>query len=116
MVKDKLRIKDILNSIHNIGVFLEGKYYEDLEGSMLLKSAVMAQLMIIGEAAKNVSEKTKEKYEDIEWKKASSMRDILIHEYFGVEWEIVWDTIKEDLPILEAKLQEIYEETSNDKD
>lgn len=115
MERDKLRLKDILDAIKNIEDFIAGKDYKDLESNMMLKSAIMAQMMILGEAAKNIGDETKERYSDIEWDKASSMRNVLIHEYFGVEWEIVWDTIKKDIPILKERLQKIYNEFSNGK-
>lgn len=74
---------------------------------MLLKSALMAQLMIIGEAANKISDELKTTHTEIEWDKMIGMRNVLIHEYFGVVWEIVWDTIKIDLPKLKILIEQI---------
>ena len=105
--RDKQKITDILEAINYIEVFINNKSFENLNDDMLLKSAIMAQLMIIGEAAKSLSDELKNSTTDIEWHKVVGLRNVLIHEYFGVVWEIVWDTIKVDLPELKSKLEKI---------
>ena len=62
---------------------------------------------VIGEATKNVPPEFKEKYQDIPWRRIAVMRDILIHEYFGVDLNLTWEVIKEDLPLLKGKLEEV---------
>jgi len=69
--------------------------------------AVIRNLEIIGEAAKNVPSEIRNKYPQIEWKKVSGMRDMLIHEYFGVDADIVWDIIHHKIPDLIQNLREI---------
>ena len=59
--------------------------------------AVIRNLEVIGEATKNVSEEIKEKYPEVEWKEAAGFRNVLIHDYFGIDLEAVWDTIKKNL-------------------
>ena len=107
MRRDNLRIKDALAAIDKIEKFLESVDFSDLERDELRKSAVMAELTIIGEATKNISKELQQKYVEIEWSKASSLRNILVHAYFGVEWKILWDTIREDLPKLKSQLKKI---------
>jgi uncharacterized protein with HEPN domain len=107
MKEDKVRLGDILKAIKHIETFVAGKTFLDLDEDMLTKSALMAQLMIIGEAAKSVSDKTKAENNEIEWTQIVGLRNVLIHEYFGVMWEIVWNTIKKDLPVLKEQIEHI---------
>lgn len=107
MKRDRQRLQHILKAIHNIELFMTDKSYADLEDDLVLKSAIMAQLMIIGEAANNVSDKVRSKYKEVGWEKIVGLRNILIHEYFGVVWEIVWDTTKKDLPALQGQITDI---------
>lgn len=73
----------------------------------MIQSAVIRELEIIGEAAKNVSVETKSKHPDIPWKQMSGLRDKLIHDYFGVDLDAVWETVKRDLPVLKEKLVDL---------
>jgi len=72
-----------------------------------LKRAFIRSLEIIGEATKKIPQETRMKYPDIPWRNIAGMRDKLIHEYFGISYEIVWETIKEDIPFLKQKIEEI---------
>lgn len=78
----------------------EGKDYEIFSNDQILTRAVVRSLEIIGEAAKKIPPDFRSQFPLIAWKDISGMRDRLIHHYFGVDLEIVWNTIKDDLPIL----------------
>jgi uncharacterized protein with HEPN domain len=69
-------------------------------------------LEIIGEAAKNIDEDFRNRYAEIPWKKIAGLRDVLIHEYFGVNMKRVWRVIKIDLPNLKSKISRIWEDIS----
>jgi uncharacterized protein with HEPN domain len=100
-IKDYLN--DILEKIADIGAFTEGMGYEDLETDKKTQYAVIRCLEVIGEAAKKIPDKSREMHPGIPWQEISGMRDKLIHEYFGVDLNTVWDTIQEDLsPLKEA--------------
>ncbi|MGH8546280.1 MAG: HepT-like ribonuclease domain-containing protein [Gammaproteobacteria bacterium] len=71
------------------------------------QDAVIRNLEIIGEAVKNVSEDLKKVYPDIPWQRIAGMRDRMIHEYFGVNLQIVWERVEEDVPDLKQKVQAI---------
>ena len=85
----------------------EDKVFENLLKDETLKRALARSLEIIGEAAKNISEGFKEKHTDINWKELAGLRDKLIHYYFGLKWERVWDVIKNVIPDIEEKLKVI---------
>ena len=79
----------------------------DFNMNRLLIDATVRRLEIIGEAVKHISKSTREKYSEVEWRGVAGFRDIMIHEYFGVKIEKVWNVIKEDLPKLKKQIQGI---------
>ena len=74
------------------------------------KRAVTRSIEIIGEAVKKVPADVQEKYHSIEWRIIAGMRDKLIHHYFGVDYEIVWDVAKNKAPVLQSQIKEIIED------
>ncbi|MDI6793883.1 MAG: DUF86 domain-containing protein [bacterium] len=91
------------------------KFVEDIDFDQFLKdektsSAVIQKFEIIGEAAKNVPEFIKEKYPHVAWKNMAGMRDRLIHGYFGIDYFLVWDTIKSDIPKIIYSTSQILED------
>jgi uncharacterized protein with HEPN domain len=70
----------------------------------LVKSAIVTKLLVIGEAANRLSDEYKISHNNVPWKAFVGFRNVLIHEYFGIEWNIVWNTIKKDLPELKINL------------
>src|SRR3989338_3066575 len=95
----------ILESLKRIDGYMKGKSFQELLRNTMIQDAVIRNLEIIGEAAKNISSEFKKKHSEVEWKKFSGMRDKIIHFYFGVNWEIVWDVIRHKLPILKRKME-----------
>ncbi len=108
MKKDNvIFVKHILESIERIERFLRDISKEKFFKDELLQSGVVRQIEIIGEASKNVSEDFRERYSDIEWRGIAGMRDKLIHGYFGVDIERVWNVFEKDLPILKREIEKI---------
>ena len=103
-------IRDIIDSINDIESFTENITFEDLARDRKTINAVIRSIEIIGEAAKRVSQPIKDKNPSIPWKRMAGMRDKLIHEYFGVDKEILWKTIKNSLPELKDKIAKVIEE------
>ncbi len=108
MVKDDLAyVEHILDCIRKIKEFSEGLSFKEFSGNELVQDAIIRNIEFIGEASKKISSETKQIYFEISWKEIAGMRDKLIHDYLGVDVEVVWRTIKEDVPILERQIREI---------
>jgi uncharacterized protein with HEPN domain len=108
-------IQDILKAIESIEKFVEDIDFEQFRSDDKTSSAVIRKFEIIGEAARNIPKSFRQKYPDIPWKEMVGFRDKLIHFYFGIKYEIVWDTIKTKLPELKLKLYKILEEIKSEK-
>lgn len=104
----KLYLKDILDCIEKINSYVKNISFEDFSKNTLIIDAVIRNFEIIGEASKNIPEEMKTEYPEIPWKEMAGMRDKMIHEYFGVDLEIVWKTIKIRLPQILPLLEQIY--------
>ncbi|MBS3163686.1 DUF86 domain-containing protein [Candidatus Woesearchaeota archaeon] len=102
-----LFIEDIVKSIKNIENFTKGLDKEKFFRDELRQSAVIRQLEIIGEAAKNVPASFRQKYPKIPWKELSGFRDILSHAYFGINIGRVWNIIEKDLSSLKKETEKI---------
>jgi len=103
-------ILDILDSINAIESFVKGYTFEKFVNDKKTADAVIRNLEVIGEAVKNVPKEIKKKYSEIPWKEMAGMRDKLIHEYHGVDLEIVWEVIIKRLPNLKPLFEKIIRE------
>ena len=103
----RVYLMDILQSLQNARQFVEGLSYQEFTADRRTISAVVRELEIAGEAAKQVPTSVRKKYPDIPWSDMAGMRDKLIHFYFGVDMEIVWETVKVRIPELEGLIQDV---------
>ncbi len=106
----KLYLYDIRDSIEAIFSYIADMDKDDFIQDRKTYSAVIREFEIIGEATKNLSEEIIEKYNEIEWRDIVDFRNILIHEYFGVDFDIVWNVIQQDLPRLRRTIELIIQE------
>ena len=107
MKNDITYIEDIKEAIAKILRYTEGITREQFEGSEMVQDAVIRNFEIIGKAAKKLSPGFSSSYDKIPWKEMSGMRDKLFHDYMGVEIDVVWKTIEDDISELSKLLQDI---------
>lgn len=100
----------VLESIKAIKKYTRGVTKSSFSSSEEKQDSVIRRLEIIGEAVRKLDKDLKKKYDKIEWAEIAGMRDILIHDYFGVDVNLVWNTVKKDIPKLEKYIKEIYNE------
>jgi len=104
-----IRIRDILSAIAKIEEYTKGLDFISFKNDTRTVDAVIRNLEIIGEAARHVPEDISEKHQDIPWRDMGDMRNLLSHEYFGVNEKLVWNTVKKDLPALIAPLETLLQ-------
>ena len=98
---------DILEASQRIRLYIEGMIYADFLADLKTQDSVIRNIEIIGEAVKNISSKLRAEHNHIAWKAMAGMRDRLIHEYFGVNVDIVWGVATEDIPLLMQEVNKI---------
>lgn len=107
MKSDKIYIHHIIDSMDQIIEYTDQIRPGQFKESRLIQDAVIRNFEIIGEAAKNISNLTREKYSQIPWKKMGGMRDKLIHNYMGVDLDAVWNTVEEIIPSMRKELEKV---------
>lgn len=115
MRNDRLRLLDIVEAIEKIGQYTtrrEPPFFED----ELVQVWVVHHIQIIGEAAANLSEPLRERYSHIPWSDIVAMRNVLVHHYFGIDVQEVWNTVTRDLPRLREQVTAILEELPRDSE
>ena len=100
-------IVDVVKACSDISDFIKNMSYEDFVSDQKTVYAVVKAIEIIGEASKLIPEKIRLKYPHVEWKKAIGMRDKLVHDYFGIDYEVLWNTIQINIPKLAKEFKSI---------
>jgi uncharacterized protein with HEPN domain len=109
------RIKDILDAIERIQEFTEGMTLVQFDKNRMVSDAVIRNFEIIGEAGNHIPISIQNQYPQIPWKQIISMRNSLIHEYFGADNSVIWNTIQIHLPILKSQLLLIVADHPNEQ-
>ena len=103
-------LQDILDCIGKIEQYVEGLSEVEFEQNLEKQDAVIRRIEVMGEAVKNLSSDTRQKYPEIPWRSFAGMRDILIHQYFGVTLETVWQAATVEIPDLKDRIIQILKE------
>jgi uncharacterized protein with HEPN domain len=106
----RTRLRDISEAIRKINQYTQTVTFPDFLESEIVQDAVVRNLEIIGEATRHIPEDTQTHVTAIEWRKIAGLRNILAHAYFGVDLEIIWDVIKNELPKLAEQVAKLMAE------
>lgn len=113
MRSEILYLTDMLEASDAIARFLQDvERHEFLEDEMP-QSAVLHKLTVIGEAAAHISDEFKKQHPNIKWRNAVGLRNIVVHEYFGVSWDMIWVTATEDIPTLRQQIAALLPSSDN---
>jgi uncharacterized protein with HEPN domain len=107
---DKARLQHIYDAIKEIENYVFGCSYEEFQSNSMMQFATVKQLEIIGEASNHFTEHFQRLYSEIQWQEIIGLRNLLIHEYFGIDTKIVWDILQIDVPKLKAQVEEILKQ------
>jgi uncharacterized protein with HEPN domain len=108
MQKSDLAYTDhIINCIKKIRKFVKGIDKKEFAKNELIQDAIIRNFEVIGEASKKISPDFKKVYNNIPWKEISGMRDKLIHDYLGIDIDVIWKTIEQDLQVLQKELKKL---------
>jgi len=111
----RLYLKDILEAMKSIDEFIKEIDFVSFQHNDLVTSAVIRKLEIIGEAVKNIPKTLKQNNPTVPRKIMGGMRDRLIHVYFGIKYDLVWNTIKDDIPKVKPVIEKIYNDLMSNK-
>jgi len=93
-----LYLEDMLQSMERIEEYLGNLDFKEFKMSFMVVDAIIRNFEVIGEASKNIPNEIQEKYPEIPWKKMYGLRNLIAHEYFGIDYEMIWEIAKNNLP------------------
>jgi len=109
-IGDKARLQHIYDAILEIESYVGNNSYEIFQSNSMMQFACVKQLEIIGEAANHLTQNFRNVYNKIKWREIIDLRNLLIHEYFGIDTKIVWDIITNDIPEFKLQVKKILDQ------
>jgi uncharacterized protein with HEPN domain len=104
---DLLLLNDVLDAIKRIETYVQGVSKDTFFNHLMMQDAVMHQIEIIGEASNHISDSFQEEHPELPWMQMRAIRNKIVHDYRGVELDILWDTVKNNLPDLKVYVQRL---------
>ena len=112
--KDLFRLEHVCESIEKIEYLARTLHTQDnFETKWIEQDAIIRNLEVIGEAVINISDDLKQNYPDISWREIRGIRNVVTHQYFGIELSEIWSTVINDIPILKNQIQKMIEDIEN---
>jgi uncharacterized protein with HEPN domain len=112
-IGDRQRLLHILESIAEIENYISGANFDIFVQNSMMRFATVKQIEIIGEAANYITEETKARFTEIQWRQIIGLRHILVHEYFGIDNNLIWQIIADDIPNLKKGVTEVLSSLDN---
>jgi uncharacterized protein with HEPN domain len=114
MRSETLYLTDIVDAVAAVERFLGGTEREAFFADEIRQSAVLLKLSVIGEAASRVSPETRDQFPNVKWRNAIGLRNIGVHEYFSLNWDIAWTTATEDFPLLREQIETVLKDLAQE--
>ena len=115
MRHEKLYLTDIVEAARAIEKFIMGEDFNEFEQNEMMNSAVLQKLTVIGEAASKLPKEFTKRFPEIPWVDIVSFRNIAVHEYFAIRWDIAWVAASEEVPILHEQIDQILHDEFTDE-
>ncbi len=116
MRREELYLADIVDAAEAIHRFLDGIEMKNFLVDEMRQSAVLQKLIVIGEAAARLPADFQGKHADVDWRDVISFRNVAVHDYFSINWEVVWATATQDAPLLREKVSAILADEYSDQE
>ncbi len=110
MRPEKLYLTDMVEAAQSIARFVKGVSFDEFEQNEMMNSAVLQKLTVIGEAASRLPKEFISRFPEIPWVDIIAFRNIAVHEYFAIRWDIAWIAATEEVPVLRAQVEKILRE------
>jgi uncharacterized protein with HEPN domain len=109
MRPERLYLNDILEAIRDIEQIVGGRDLNDVLGDVAARRGVLHALMVIGEAVARIPTDFRDRYPETPWRRIVGFRNVVVHEYFALDWAIVWEALTVDLPVLQQQVEQIVQ-------
>ncbi len=104
---DLLLLNDVLDAINRIEIYVQGVSKVTFFENLMMQDAVMHQIEIVGEASNHISDAFQDEHPELPWMQMRAVRNKIVHDYRGIELEIIWDTVKNNLPDLKVRVEKL---------
>lgn len=107
MRHDRLYLIDMIEAAEAVAAFIDGQDHDSFVNDDMRRSAVQKKLEIMGEAARAISDDVKQRHPELPWRQMVSLRNIGVHQYFSIDWDLIWTTATEHVPGNRVQLVEV---------